>query len=128
VSPPCTAIPLTEDDRVRITRFDCAPDAETGWQRHGHDHIITAITDCPMLLEEPGGGTRHVTVPAGTACTRKQGVEHDVVNDGAHPRPLSRWSSSRLLTACSESLPHRPQGRQASRTRAHRPPLPGRQP
>jgi mannose-6-phosphate isomerase-like protein (cupin superfamily) len=47
--------------------------------------VITAITDCPMLLEEPGGGSRRVLVSAGSAYTRKAGVEHNVVNDGALP-------------------------------------------
>jgi beta-alanine degradation protein BauB len=78
----CTATVLVDDDRVRVTRFDFAPGAETGWHRHGHDYVITALTDCPMLLEEPGGGERRVLVPAGTAYRRAEGVEHNVVNDG----------------------------------------------
>jgi beta-alanine degradation protein BauB len=81
--PPCTATVLVDDARVRVSRFDFAPGAETGWHRHGHDYVITAITDCHMLLEEPGGGTRLVTVPAGTAYLRSEGVEHNVINDGA---------------------------------------------
>jgi quercetin dioxygenase-like cupin family protein len=76
---------LVDDDRVRVTRFDCAPGAETGWHRHGHDYVITAITDCPMRLEEPGGATRSVLVPAGTAYRRSEGVEHNVVNAGTAP-------------------------------------------
>jgi hypothetical protein len=44
--------------------------------------VITALTDCPMLLEEPGGGIRRVLVTAGTAYRRSEGVEHNVVNDG----------------------------------------------
>jgi hypothetical protein len=35
-----------------------------------------------MLLEEPGGATRSVLVPAGTAYRRSEGVEHNVVCDG----------------------------------------------
>jgi quercetin dioxygenase-like cupin family protein len=83
--PACTATVLVDDDRVRATRFDFAPGAETGWHRHGHDYVITAVTDCHMLLEEPGGGSRRVLVPAGTAYRRSEGVEHNVVNDGAVP-------------------------------------------
>ena len=79
----CTATTLVDDSRVRVTRFDFAPGAETGWHRHGMDYVITAVTDCPMLLEEPGGGVRRVLVPAGTAYRRSAGVEHDVVNDGS---------------------------------------------
>jgi quercetin dioxygenase-like cupin family protein len=79
----CTATVLVDDERVRVTRFDFVPGAETGWHRHGHDYVITAITDCHMMLEEPGGGARKVLVPAGTAYRRSEGVEHNVVNDGA---------------------------------------------
>lgn len=79
----CDATMLVDDDRVRVTRFDFAPGDETGWHRHGHDYVITAVTDCPMLLEEPGGGTRRVLVPAGTAYRRSAGVEHNVINDGS---------------------------------------------
>lgn len=79
----CTATVLVEDERVRVTRFDFAPGAETGWHRHGHDYVITAITDCHMLLEEPGGGQRRVLVEAGSAYRRSEGVEHNVINDDA---------------------------------------------
>ena len=79
----CTATTLIDDARVRVTRFDFAPGVETGWHRHGYDYVITAVTDCHMLLEEPGGATRQVLVPAGTAFRRMEGVEHNVVNDGA---------------------------------------------
>lgn len=80
--PACTASLVIDDARVRVQRFDFAPGAETGWHRHGHDYVITAITDCHMLLEEPGGTSRKVLVPAGTAYRRAEGVEHNVVNDG----------------------------------------------
>lgn len=83
--PACTATQMIDDDRVRVTRFDFAPGAETGWHRHGFDYVITAITDCMMLIEEPGGAARQVTVPAGTAYRRAEGVEHNVVNAGNCP-------------------------------------------
>ncbi|MFN0115067.1 MAG: cupin domain-containing protein [Paracoccaceae bacterium] len=81
--PPCAATRLVDDARVRVTRFDFAPGAETGWHRHGFDYVIVAVTDCQMLIEEPGGGTRRVLVPSGAAYRREEGVEHNVVNDGA---------------------------------------------
>ncbi|WP_417694686.1 cupin domain-containing protein [Roseibium sp.] len=77
-----TATQLIDDDRVRVTRFDFAPGAETGWHRHGMDYIITTLTDCPMTLEEPGGDTRNVLIPAGTVYRRDEGVEHNVINGG----------------------------------------------
>lgn len=79
---PCTATQLVDDDRVRVTRFDFAPGAETGWHRHSMDYVITAVTDCHMLLEDPDGSTRQALVPAGTAYRRAEGVEHNVINDG----------------------------------------------
>ena len=78
----CTSVVMIDDARVVVSRFDFAPGAETGWHRHGHDYVITAITDCQMLIEEHGGVTRRVLVAAGTAYRRDAGVEHNVVNDG----------------------------------------------
>jgi quercetin dioxygenase-like cupin family protein len=83
--PAATSETLIDDDRVRVTRFDFEPGAETGWHRHGFDYVITAVTDCQMLLEEPGGTSRTVAVPAGTAYRRSEGVEHNVINGGDNP-------------------------------------------
>ena len=83
--PTCTATQMIDDARVRATRFDFAPGAETGWHKHGHDYVIVAISDCPMLIEDPDGGERRVLVAAGMAYRRGRGVEHNVVNDGAAP-------------------------------------------
>ncbi len=71
-----------DDERVRVTRFDFTPGAETGWHVHGMDYVITAITDCHMLLEDKSGEARKVLVPAGTSYRRTQGIEHNVINDG----------------------------------------------
>ncbi len=73
---------LIDDEKVRVTRFDFEPGAETGWHRHGYDYVITTVTECNMVLEEPGGEQRKVTIPAGTAYRRQEGVEHNVINGG----------------------------------------------
>lgn len=83
--PQATATQLIDDARTRVTRFDFAPGAETGWHTHGFDYVITAITDCHMLLELPDDGQNKVTVPAGTAYRRMEGVEHNVINNGDKP-------------------------------------------
>ncbi|MEJ6397416.1 cupin domain-containing protein [Yoonia sp. 208BN28-4] len=80
--PQAKATQLIDDPRVRVTRFDFAPGAETGWHTHGYDYVITAVTDCAMLLEHPDGTSTQTTVTAGTAYRRAEGVEHNVVNDG----------------------------------------------
>jgi len=76
------ATQFVDDDRVRVTRFDFTPGAETGWHTHPMDYVITTLTECVMTLEEPGGDTRTVTIPKGTAYRRSEGIEHNVINGG----------------------------------------------
>ncbi|SDX90606.1 Mannose-6-phosphate isomerase, cupin superfamily [Ruegeria halocynthiae] len=80
--PQATATQMIDDARVRVTRFDFVPGAETGWHQHAMDYVITAISDCHMRLELPDGTISEVTVPAGTAYRRDEGVEHNVINAG----------------------------------------------
>lgn len=81
----CTATAMIDDSRVRVTRFDFVPGAQTGWHRHAFDYVITALTECHMRLELPGGDVTEVTVPAGQAYRRDAGVEHNVINAGSAP-------------------------------------------
>ena len=60
-----TTTKLIDDDRARVTRFTFAPGAETGWHQHKFDYVITAITDCKMLLETPDGSKISATIAAG---------------------------------------------------------------
>lgn len=76
---------LVDDDRVKVTRWDFAPGAETGWHRHGMDYVVTTLTPCRFVLEEPSGDTRTVDMEAGQSYRRDEGVEHNVVNGGAEP-------------------------------------------
>jgi quercetin dioxygenase-like cupin family protein len=83
--PAAKATTLVDDDRVRVTRFEFEPNAETGWHRHGFNYVITTLTPCTMLLEEPGGATRTVSFEPGDAYSRDEGVEHNVINAGDAP-------------------------------------------
>ena len=83
--PQATHEVLIDDDKVRVTRWDFSPGAETGWHRHGMDYVITTVTPCAFLLQEPGGGERRVDLTAGVAYRRNEGVEHNVVNAGDAP-------------------------------------------
>ena len=83
--PQARATQMIDDARVRVTRFDFAPGAETGWHEHGIDYVITTLTHCTMLLEEPGGTSRTVEVAAGTSYRREKGVNHNVINGGDAP-------------------------------------------
>lgn len=77
------AVTIVDDDRVRVTRFTFAPGAETGWHVHGFDYVITAVTDCQMVLDYPDGTQSEVLVTAGDCYRRDEGVEHNVSNGGA---------------------------------------------
>jgi len=72
---------LVRDERVVVTRYDFAPNSETGWHRHEMDYVVVALTDCQMLIEDRSG-TKSVTVARGDAYSRDAGVEHNVVNSG----------------------------------------------
>ena len=83
--PQAEATQMVDDARVRVTRFDFAPGAETGWHVHGMDYVITPVTDCEMCLEEPKGQSRTVSLHAGQSYRRDAGVAHNVINAGAAP-------------------------------------------
>ena len=80
-----TATQLLSHDQTRVTRFDFAPGAQTGWHVHDYDYVIVALTDMTMRLELPGGEVREVTTPAGAAYRREAGTEHNVINAGTAP-------------------------------------------
>ncbi len=76
----CSSTLLIDDKKVRVTRFDFEPDQETGWHIHKYDYVITAITDCFMLLQHPDGTETESEVAAGNAYIRDVGVHHNVIN------------------------------------------------
>jgi len=82
---PAVATVQQDDAQVRITRWDFAPGAETGWHRHGLGYVVVPVTDGTLLLEMPGGATATAELKAGIAYARDAGVEHNVVNAGAAP-------------------------------------------
>ena len=81
----CTATPLLEDDKVRVTRFDFEPGGETGWHVHEMDYVIVTLTECTLTLDLPCGERRESVVPAGSSYTRVEGTEHNVINGGTAP-------------------------------------------
>lgn len=82
--PPAVPTVLVDDGRCRVTRWDFAPGADTGWHRHGLDYLVVAMTDCSFLIEE-ADGERRVEIAGGTTYRRDAGVEHNVVNGGDTP-------------------------------------------
>jgi mannose-6-phosphate isomerase-like protein (cupin superfamily) len=74
-----------DDDAVRITRWDFAPGAATGWHTHGSPYFVVMLTDAVMQIEAADGGVSDVRLTAGQSYRRPSGIEHDVKNAGAAP-------------------------------------------
>jgi quercetin dioxygenase-like cupin family protein len=82
---PAVATLQLDDAHTRVTRWDFAPGAETGWHRHGMAYVVVPVTDGTLLLELPGGASATAELKAGVSYARAAGVEHNVVNAGAAP-------------------------------------------
>lgn len=80
--PQCTSALLMEDDKVRVTRFDFEPGAQTGWHTHEMDYVIVTLTDCSLRLEWPDGSIEDSIIGAGQSYSRPKGTQHNVINDG----------------------------------------------
>ena len=83
----CTipAVPTVqhEDDAVKITRWDFAPGAATGWHSHGWPYFIVLVTDA-LLRIEANGAVSEAAFKAGDSYRRPAGIEHDVMNGSPH--------------------------------------------
>ncbi len=79
------AIPTVQIDseRVKVTEWRFAPNAETGWHRHGMDYVVVPMTTGTLLLETPQGEVR-APLTVGVSYARLTGVEHNVVNANDH--------------------------------------------
>ena len=80
--PQATAKLIQENDRVIITEWRLAPNAETGWHRHAHDYVVVCLTS-GQLLAETAEGNSATELQLGQTYARPVGVEHNIVNPGA---------------------------------------------
>ena len=76
----CSSTLLLENEKVRVTLFDFDLGQETGWHVHEYDYVITAVTDCVMMLQHPDGRQTISEVAAGNAYSKDAGVSHNVPN------------------------------------------------
>ena len=83
--PPAVATVQVEDDKVRVTRWDFEPGAETGFHRHGWMYVVVPVHDGTLHIEFPDGTHSTAELKAGVAYSRLAGVEHNVVNGGSAP-------------------------------------------
>ncbi|MGH6894871.1 MAG: cupin domain-containing protein [Dongiaceae bacterium] len=68
-----------DNDRVIVTEWRFAPDAETTWHRHGYDYVVVPVTSGKLLLDD-GKEQRTAELTAGKSYYRPVGVEHNVIN------------------------------------------------
>lgn len=81
------AVPVVhiDDDRFKVTEWQFAPGAETGWHTHGHDYVIVPLTNGTLGLEAPDGSRGEAKLTQGVPYSRRTGVHHNVTNAGAAP-------------------------------------------
>jgi len=81
---PASPIVQQDDDAVRITRWDSAPGAVTGWHSHGWPYFVIMLVAGTLRVHD-GSKVTDVFLEAGQAYRRAAGVEHDVMNGSSHP-------------------------------------------
>jgi quercetin dioxygenase-like cupin family protein len=81
---PAVPTTQTDDDAVRITRWDFAPGAVTGWHSHGWPYFVIMLTP-GILRVHNGTEVSDTALAAGQSYMRPAGVTHDVMNGSDHP-------------------------------------------
>lgn len=74
-----TATVQIDNERVSVTEWKFAPDAETGWHRHQYDYVVVPQTSGKLLLKTKDGDSVS-ELSSGKSYFRKAGVEHNVIN------------------------------------------------
>ena len=74
-----------DDDKVKVTRWDFSPGAETGWHRHEMDYLVVPLTDGTLTAEMPDGSVVENKLTVGASYVRPVGVEHNIINDNDGP-------------------------------------------
>ena len=74
-----------DNDKVKVTRWDFSPGAETGWHRHEMDYVVVPLTDCALTAEMPDGSVIENKLTVGASYVRPIGVEHNIINNNDGP-------------------------------------------
>ena len=69
-----------DDERVKVTRWNFPPGAETGWHTHEMDYIVVPLTEGTLNAELPDGSTVETELTIGASYARLAGVSHNVIN------------------------------------------------
>ncbi len=74
-----------DNERVKVTRWDFAPGAETGEHVHAMDYIVVPATTGALTIVDAQGQSTVVSLEAGVSYSRKAGVHHNVINSNDNP-------------------------------------------
>ncbi|MGW2020332.1 cupin domain-containing protein [Streptomyces sp. NPDC001927] len=74
-----------EDERVRVTRWDFAPQESTGRHVHEYAYVVVPVTDGTIDVITPDGTVTSSQLRSGESYARPAGGEHEVVNSGTTP-------------------------------------------
>ena len=68
------------DKRVKVTRWDFSPGAETGWHKHNMDYVVVPLTSGSLDAVLPNGKIIKNKLTVGGSYARSKGTEHNIVN------------------------------------------------
>ena len=74
-----------DNDKVKVTRWDFSPGAETGWHQHEMDYIVVPLTDGALTAEMPDGLAVENNLTIGASYARLVGIEHNIINNNDGP-------------------------------------------
>ena len=76
------AVPTVQvdNDRVRVTEWRFAPEAETGEHIHQFDYVVVPSSNGRLKLLSPQGEESFADLKQGVSYFRKAGVHHNVIN------------------------------------------------
>ena len=74
-----------DDTRVKVTRWDFSPGAETGWHTHAMDYIVVPLTEGTLNAELPSGSKVESELTIGASYARPAGVNHNIINENNKP-------------------------------------------
>lgn len=81
---PATATVQQDDSNLRITRWDFAPGAATGWHEHGWPYVVVMLVAGTLRIHD-GERVSDTALIEGQAYSRPAGIRHDVMNGSDHP-------------------------------------------
>ena len=69
-----------DDKKVKVTRWEFSPGAETGWHTHKMDYIVVPLTEGTLTAELPDGSIVENKLTVGASYARPTGVNHNIIN------------------------------------------------